>query len=119
MVLTMISWWTPMYRDRVRQAATALGTDHCSGVPDFYSDACDEHDIHSRTHRTLDGDLLDKQSAATIFKQRIQSMSRFGRWSPMAQWRYWALCWADDYWQHTDAELFNNWLVILRALHVE
>ena len=101
--------WTPEYRDLVRRCAMALGGDHCTGVPDFYSDGCDEHDVHARTHRTLEGEWLAKNEAARIFKERIQATSHFGRFSPMAQWRYWALCWADDYWAHTVAELFNNW----------
>mgnify|MGYP001576064033 CR=1 FL=1 len=107
--------WTAPYRAMIRQVAAALGTDHCTGIPDFYADACDEHDLHARTHRTVEGEWLTKNDAALIFKQRIQAMSRFGRWSPMAHWRYWALRWASRYWQHTNVDLANNWWVVLRV----
>ena len=108
--------WTPSYRELIRRVAAALDTDHCTGVPDFYRDACDEHDVHARTHRTLDDDWLTKQQAATIFKSRIQVDSPLGRWSPMAQWRYWALCWTDDYWQHTDEELTSARIRVKHAM---
>jgi len=109
----IIREWTSEYRTLVDHIASALGTDHCTGVPDFYSDACDEHDVHSRTHRTIDGDWLTKRQAAMIFKERIQTMSWFGRFSPMAQWRYWAVMWAKTYWQHSTRELFDAWQIVV------
>jgi len=76
------------YWEAVRFVARRLGTDHCTGVPDFYRDACDEHDIHYRTHRTLFGDALTRQDADKRFRQVIQFRSKLGKTSPMAWWRW-------------------------------
>lgn len=87
------------YWRRVRVRATELRSDGCSGVPDFYKDACLEHDIHYRTHRYMSGDPIDKQTADLILKRRIQSWSLFGSYSPMAWWRWKYLTYgAQDAW---------------------
>lgn len=51
------------YWIRVRVRAAELGGDHCTWVPDFYSDCCDEHDIAYRTGRTVDGAPRSQQQA--------------------------------------------------------
>jgi hypothetical protein len=79
------------YWDRVRAEATRLGSDGCSGVPDFFRDACLEHDIHYRTHRNLDGREITKREADRLFRQRMQDMSVFGAYSPMSWWRWLAV----------------------------
>lgn len=76
------------YWKRVKQRAKELGADGCSGVPDFYLHACLEHDIHYRTHHTLDGVLLTRAEADAIFRKRIQQMSKLKRFSPMSYWRW-------------------------------
>lgn len=82
-----------LYWDLVRLKAVALGSDGCTGVPDFYLDACYEHDIHWRTGFTLLGDPITYAEANTRFRRVIQSRSPFGRFSPMAWWRYWGVTW--------------------------
>lgn len=76
------------YWTRVRVRAWSLGTDHCSGVPDFYSDCCDEHDIAYRTGATVDGETLTRAEADARFRRCIQSRSWLGWFSPMALWRW-------------------------------
>ena len=88
--------WTADYIERVRRAAQALGSDGCSVVPDFYVDGCYEHDVHYRTHQTLDGRPITRRRADCWFRQRIQEMSWFGRFSPMSWWRWVAVRWAGE-----------------------
>ncbi len=78
----------------IRERAKRLESDGCSGVPDFYLDACLEHDIHYRTHRWLDGLPIFKSEADERFRQVIQSRSAFGLFSPMSWWRWLAVKWA-------------------------
>jgi hypothetical protein len=80
--------WSPAYRELVRRRARELDSDGCSGVPDFYRDACLEHDIHYRTGRTLSGVPLTRAKADAIFRKRIQQMSVLGVLSPVALWRW-------------------------------
>lgn len=89
------------YWDDVRVRAAELGSDGCSGVPDWHLDACLEHDIHYRTHRTLAGDSITKAQADTLFRQRIQADSRLGVFSPMSWWRWAAVAWfGQKAWDH-------------------
>lgn len=76
------------YWARVRLRAAELDSNCCSGVPDFYPDACKEHDIHYRTHQTIDGYAITRAEADAWFRRRIQQRSHFGRLSPMSWWRY-------------------------------
>lgn len=50
-----------------------------------------EHDCHYRTHHTIFGSPITKTEADYILKRRIQQRSIFGRYSPMAYWRWWVL----------------------------
>lgn len=72
----------------IREKARRLNADGCTGVPDFYLDACLEHDIHYRTHQWLDEEPIFKSEADARFRQVIQSRSIFGLFSPMALWRW-------------------------------
>lgn len=76
------------YWDHVRFVATQLHSDGCTGVPEFYRDACLEHDIHWRTGRTTFDDTITTAEANTRFRRVIQSRSRLGRCSPLSWWRY-------------------------------
>ena len=80
--------WTGVYRAHVRSLAARLGSDGCTGVPDFFRDACLEHDIAYRTGKTVDGVPLTRARADAIFRRRIQTDSWFGRLSPMSWWRW-------------------------------
>ena len=75
----------------VREKASRLGSDGCSGVPDFYLDACLEHDCHYRTHMWLDEEPIFKSEADERLRQVIQSRSAFGVMSPMSWWRWFAV----------------------------
>jgi hypothetical protein len=76
------------YWQEVRTRAAELKADGCSGVPDFYLEACLEHDIHYRTHAWLDGSPVFKSEADARFRAVIQSRSWFGILSPMSWWRW-------------------------------
>ena len=76
------------YWTRVRRVASRLGSDGCTGVPDFYLDSCLEHDIHYRTHHTLDGRRISRRQSDMRKRRVIQSRSPFGLLSPMAWWRW-------------------------------
>ena len=72
----------------MRKKASQLNADGCSGVPDFYLDACLEHDIHYRTHAWVNGDPIFNSEADTRLRRVIQSRSLFGVLSPMSWWRW-------------------------------
>lgn len=80
--------WDKVYWSRIKEKADELGSDGCSGVPDFYRWTCWEHDIHYRTHAFLSGDTIDKATADYIFRVRIQQGSFWGKFSPMSWWRW-------------------------------
>lgn len=75
-------WWC------VREYASWINSDGCTGVADFYLDACLEHDYHYRTHRWLDGRPIFRSEADERFRRVIQSRSPFGRISPLSWWRW-------------------------------
>ena len=79
------------YWDRVRERAKELHSDGCSCVPDFFLYGCLEHDCHYRLHLDMDNNPINKAEADLQLKQYIQSHSWLRRYSPMAQWRYWAV----------------------------
>jgi len=88
------------YEQGIRQKAGKLGSDGCSGVPEFYHWCCLEHDVHYRTHLrwrihyTHEGNYMvpfgsiTRREADKEFRQCIQYRSKFGRFSPMASWRW-------------------------------
>lgn len=65
-----------------------IDSDGCTGVPDFYKEECIKHDFYYRTHHNFKGELISKNQADLLFMQGIQSKSQFGKFSPMALWRY-------------------------------
>jgi len=77
-----------LYWVQVRHRAHRLGTDGCTGVPDFYLDACYEHDIHWRQGFTLDGQRISTRQANLRFRLVIQDRSPLGLFSPMSWWRW-------------------------------
>lgn len=85
---TVVPDFTDPYWLRIRQWAADLESDGCTGVPDFFSDACKEHDCHYRTHHWLDGTPISRPETDERFRRVIQSRSVFGVISPMAWWRW-------------------------------
>lgn len=65
-----------------------IDSDGCTGVPDFYKAECIKHDFYYRTHHNFKGELISKEWADLSFMRGIQSKSKFGKYSPMALWRY-------------------------------
>lgn len=67
----------------------ALGnSDGCTGVPDFYVEACWEHDYHFRYGMTLFGDPITFTEANDRLRQAIQMRSRLRWFSPLSWTRY-------------------------------
>lgn len=90
------------YWARVVDRAKELGSDGCSGVPDFYLLGCLEHDVHYRTHKRIDGTSITRSEADAALRSYIQEHSPFGVFSPMAWWRWAAVrllgrrAWGED-----------------------
>jgi hypothetical protein len=80
--------WDKLYWSDVRERAIELESDGCTGVPQWLIWTCWEHDIHYRTHKMLDGTMIDKRTADYIFRVRIQQGSGFGVLSPVSWWRW-------------------------------
>lgn len=77
-----------MYIAAVERKCAELGCDGCTGVPDFYLMGCLEHDIAYRTGRDPLGRRVTKAEADERLLWYVQNHSVFGRWSPMAWWRW-------------------------------
>jgi len=58
------AYWGPL-----RARAKALGSDGCTGVPDWYLDCCLEHDVHCRTGMTMQGQAISSDEAAVVFRE--------------------------------------------------
>ena len=85
-------WGLKAYVRRIRKEAYIIGSDGCTGVPDWFLDVCLEHDLHYAYHwDMLTGARMTKEDADIYLKWGIQYFSFFGRLSPMAWWRYTAL----------------------------
>lgn len=85
-------WNDPKYAEAVRKKAIEIKADGCSGVPDFFLVICDEHDIHYATHVDFyTKNPIKQEDVDQMLQWGIQHFSWFGRWSPMAWWRYKAL----------------------------
>lgn len=54
----------------------------CTGVPDIWVECCNEHDVDY-----YEG-ILTRAEADAKFRRCMQAKSIFGRWSPMAFWRW-------------------------------
>lgn len=86
------------YWIRIKELAEDLHSDGCTGVSQFRAKACLEHDVHYRTGRwwfvsrltgrLSPGEPITRKEADHRFRVVLQRMSRFGRWSPMAWWRW-------------------------------
>lgn len=80
--------WDKEYWADIKSLAQTLKSDGCTGVPDWMVWTCWEHDIHYRTHRTIDGDYLTRKDADYILRVRIQQSSGFKIFSPISWWRW-------------------------------
>ena len=77
------------YWQRVKETARELGGDGCSGPTlQFHRACCDEHDIHYRTGRRLDGQPITRREADAAFRRCMQERSPMGALAPMSWWRW-------------------------------
>ncbi len=79
------------YWRQIRERAAEDGFDGCTGVTNAHRDCCLEHDLHYRTHATLDGDPITKAQADRRFLDCMKRRSKLGTLSPLAWWRYLAV----------------------------
>lgn len=77
------------YWCRVRARAKALGSDGCTGVPDWYLDCCLEHDVHERTGMDVNGQAISVAENDARFRECIRQRSRLSWYSPLS-WAYWS-----------------------------
>jgi hypothetical protein len=63
-------------------------SDGCTGVKDWWVEACWEHDWHWRYAVTLYGDPITFDEANARFRQSIQMRSLLGRFNPLS-WIRW------------------------------
>lgn len=107
MSLTLV---TP-YWQWVRDEAEQIGSDGCSAVMGFHVECCFEHDLafyYARDPRDAyramregvspakawaDADPITRAEADARFRRCHQNRSRFGRWSPMAAYRWLGVRW--------------------------
>ena len=77
----------PYWKD-IRLWAKELKSDGCSFATEAFKEACLEHDCHWWTGETLWGTAVSIQAANDRFRAVMRSRSRFGKYSPMAFWRW-------------------------------
>jgi len=80
--------WDEAYWLRMDKRALELKSDGCTGVPDTYLYSCKEHDVHTRTHKTVQGDAITFNQAAYCIRRRVQQGSVLGSLSPIS-WLRW------------------------------
>lgn len=73
----------------VEALAASIGSDGCSGVPDFYRCCCVVHDLAYKFRMDPWGrPVRTKKTADKNFRKCIQGHSRLGVLSPMSWWRW-------------------------------
>jgi hypothetical protein len=98
-------WRYPTYWNFIRSESELIGSDGCSCVSGVNVDCCREHDLayklardprdaykHFRIGRHVDSWEaalpIDRYTADKRFRQCHMNRSAFGKWSPMAWWRW-------------------------------
>ena len=79
------------YHDELQALAAAIGSDGCTGVPEFYQDCCLEHDIAYALGTTPRGVPTTKAQADRRFRDCNQAHSPLRFLSPLAWWRWTAV----------------------------
>lgn len=80
--------WQHFTEEDICDIGIFIASDGCTGVPDFFPDCCIIHDWIYATHRDFYGIPRTQKFADNVLKLCIQKRSWFGKWSPMAAWRY-------------------------------
>ena len=78
----------PTFWEEVEWTAAAVKANGCSGVPEFYHQACLLHDCYYRLGVDFTYQDITRRESDRRFRQAIQARSFFGRISPMAWWRW-------------------------------
>lgn len=80
--------WKEFTEFDLKRIESFVDSDGCTGVPDFYHWGCVLHDWCYRTHIDFAGSDITKDQADLLLRDYIRSKSLFGRFSPMAWWRW-------------------------------
>lgn len=80
--------WRDFTSEDIEKIALFTESDGCTGVIDFYADACIIHDFYYRTHRDFYGNPISKDAADKGLRDSIRAKSWMGKFSPMAWWRW-------------------------------
>jgi len=67
---------------------TLICSDGCTGVPNWYLEACIIHDFYYTMHKDFDGSPITREEADKRFRKKIQHLSPVGKFSPMSWWRW-------------------------------
>lgn len=92
------------YWEWVRSEAALIDTDGCSAVSGLDVECCFEHDLgyyyakdprdayresrYTGSYTWVDADPITRGEVDRRFRVCLQNNSKFGRWSPMAIWRW-------------------------------
>lgn len=78
--------------DKVKSMAAALKGDGCTASPDLaYTRCCDEHDIHYRTGKTINGKPITRAQSDAQLRECMKRAGKtpvVGRW--LLPWVYWS-----------------------------
>lgn len=85
--------WTKLTANDIALIDRAIRSDGCSGptLP-LYRNGCVLHDFWYRLHLDFNGLPIRRGEADYRLMLYIENHSPFHKWSPMAEWRYRALC---------------------------
>jgi hypothetical protein len=78
----VIKWWA-LHADPP--------SDGCSGVKDWYIEACWEHDFHYRYAQTIYREPISFEEANSRFRESIQMRSKLGRFNPISWFRWYGV----------------------------
>ena len=80
--------WREFKQTDFDRIAEFVKSDGCTGVPDFYRNGCTLHDFCFRTHLDFRGNESTFEAANELLRDYIRSKSWFGKYSPLAWWRW-------------------------------
>lgn len=80
--------WRKFTQTDFDRIAEFTNSDGCTGVIDFYRNGCILHDFGYRTHLDFKGNKTAKEATDIMLRDYIRSKSWFGKYSPLAWWRW-------------------------------
>lgn len=78
----------PLTPEHIKKLNDIIKSDGCTGVADFFRDCCVVHDLGYRYGIDAYGNAVTRSQIDRNFRECMMKRSRFGRFSPMAWWRW-------------------------------